>query len=152
MRARRRIRGFSLIELLAAVFILGVGLTSVSTLFVAGLISTRKAQRVSVALNAAQQQTERLRSAGFSGCSVDPDIWASEDGYTILEQNTDLTGRIGFAVPELPNGQGEMAIDFYDSGSGIYPNLKTVSVTVTWLGGGPTGGTTVLRTLIANRP
>jgi len=152
MRARRRIRGFSLIELLAAVFILGVGLTSVSTLFVAGLISTRKAQRVSVALNATQQHAERLRSAGFSGCIVDSDIWTSEDGYTILEQNADLTGRIGFGIPELPNGQGEISIEFYDGGSGVYPNLKTVSVSVTWLGGGPTGGSTVLRTLVANRP
>jgi len=138
--------------MMVVVFILAVGLTSVSALFIAGLVSGRKAERINAATNAVQQQLERLRSAGFSGCSVDPDIWTSEDGYTILEQNADLTGRIGFAVPELPNGQGEIAIDFYDSGSGVYPNLKSASVAVTWLGGGPTGGTTVLRTLIANRP
>ena len=149
---RRKTKGFSLVELLAAVFILGVGLTSVSTLFVAGLISSRKAQRISGAVNATQQQMERLRSAGFSGCAADPDIFKSEDGYSILEQHADLTGRIGFGVPDLPNGQGVIDIELYDSGAGVYPNLKDVTVTVTWSGGGPTSGTTVLQTLIANRP
>ncbi len=145
-------RGFSLIELLVVVFILAVGLTAVSGLFVAGSISTRKAQRISTALNAAQQQIERLRSAGFSGCAADPDIFTSADGYAILEQDTDMTGQIGFSVPALPDGQGVIDIAFYDSGSGHYPNLKDIAVTVTWIGGASTGGTTQLQTLIANRP
>lgn len=144
--------GFSLIELLVVVFILAVGLTAVSGLFVAGTISTRKAQRISTGLNAAQQQVERLRSAGFSGCLADPDIFTSADGYTILEQDTDMTGQIGFPVTSLPDGQGVIDIAFYDSGSGQYPNLKDITVTVTWTGGGPTGGTMQLQTLIANRP
>ena len=149
---RGNTHGFSLIELLVVVFILAVGLTAVSGLFVAGTISTRKAQRISTALNAAQQQVERLRSAGFSGCLADPDIFTSSDGYTILEQETDMTGQVGFSVPALPDGQGIIDIAFYDTGSGHYPNLKDATVTVTWTGGGPTGGVTQLQTLIANRP
>ena len=149
---RGNTRGFSLIELLVVVFILAVGLTAVSGLFVAGTISTRKAQRISTGLNAAQQQVERLRSAGFSGCTADPDVFTSSDGYAILEQQSDMTGQIGFSVPSLPDGQGVIDIDFYDSGSGQYPNLKDVTVTVTWTGGGSTGGTTQLQTLVANRP
>lgn len=149
---RSRARGFTLIEMLAVVFILAVGLTCVSALFVAGLVSSRKAERLSAATNAVQQQMERLRSAGFSGCVVDPDIFKSSDGYTINQQNDDGSGQIGFAVPDLPNGQGTVDIAFYDTGSGTYPNLKDVTVTVTWTGGKPTGGTTVFRTLIANRP
>ncbi|UCC68300.1 MAG: hypothetical protein JSV79_14545, partial [Armatimonadota bacterium] len=127
-------------------------LTSVSALFVAGTISTRKAERINTALNAAQQQVERLRSAGFSGCVADPEIFTSEDGYTILQQNPDMTGQIGFAVPELAGGQGTIDVAFYDSGTGVYPNLKDITVTVTWTGGAGTSGTTQLHTLIANRP
>jgi type II secretory pathway pseudopilin PulG len=138
--------------MLAVVFILAVGLTCVSALFVAGLVSGRKAERLSAATNAVQQQVERLRSAGFSGCSVDPDIFRSSDGYTIVQQNDDSTGQISFAVADLPNGQGTIDIAFYDTGSGTYPNLKDLTVTVTWTGGKPTGGTTTFRTLVANRP
>jgi prepilin-type N-terminal cleavage/methylation domain-containing protein len=149
---RRRSRGFSLIEVMVATFLLGVGLTGVAGLFMSGLYSSRKAERISIAANAAQKEVERLRSAGFSGCIVDPDIFTSEDGYSILEQHENKTGRIGFAVPDLPNGQGVTEIDYYNSASGYYPNLKDITVTVTWTGGGPTGGSTVLNALIANRP
>jgi len=150
MHTRRR--GFSLIELLVVIFILGVGLASVGALFVAGTISTRKAQRISAALNAAQQQVERMRSAGFSGCVVDPDVFTSSDGYTIIQQNPNLTGQMGFVVPDLPNAQGIIDIAFYSGSTGQYPNLKDVTVTVTWAGGASTGGSTRLQTLIANRP
>ena len=149
---KAKARGFSLIELLVVIFILAVGLTSVSALFVAGTISTRKAQRISAGTNAALQQLERLRSAGFAGCIADPEVFTPENGYTILEQNEDMTGQVGFAVPDLPNGQGVIDIAYYASGTGTYPNLKDVTITVTWTGGAGTGGTTRLQSLISNRP
>ncbi len=149
---RRSIRGFSLIELLAVVFILGVGLASVSMLFVAGTISSSKSRRMNTAVDSAQRQMERLRSAGFSGCIIDEDVFSATNGYTIVTQNPDATGQVSFNVSNLPNGYGTIDIADYDSGAGIYPNLKDVTVTVTWTGGGPTAGRTVLRTLIANRP
>jgi len=152
MLMTRRARGFTLIEMMVVVFILAVGLTSVSALFIAGVLSGRKAERINGATNSVQQQVERLRSAGFSGCTVDPEIFTSEDGYTIIQQNSDGTGRIGFSVPALPNGQGTIDIAYYDTGSGAYPNLKDITITVTWTGGKPTGGTTVFQTLVANRP
>jgi len=134
------------------VFILAVGLTSVSALFIAGLVSGRKAERLSAATNAVQQQVERLRSAGFSGCVTDADVFRAADGYTINIGSSDGTGQIGFAVPELPGGQGTIDIAFYNDGTGYYPNLKQLTITVSWTGGKPTGGTTVFETLIANRP
>jgi len=152
MMKTRRARGFTLIEMMVVVFILAVGLTSVSALFIAGLVSGRKAERINAATNAVRQQIERLRSAGFSGCSVDPDIFQSTDGYSIVQQNDDGTGQIGFVVPELPNGQGTIDIAYYDTGSGAYPNLKDITITVEWTGGKPTGGRTEFQTLIGNRP
>lgn len=152
MITRRQSGGFTLIEVMAVVFILAVGLTAVSGLFITGLVSTRKAERLNAATNAVQQQMERLRSAGFSACSVDHEIFTATDGYSILLQNLDGTGRLGFAVPDLPGATGTIDIAFYDPGSGCYPNLKDITVTVSWTGGKPTGGTTVMQTFLANRP
>lgn len=148
----RRARGFTLIELLAAVFVLAIGLTSVSMLFVAGIISNQKAERMSAAVNAAQRELERLHSAGFSGCIVDAEVFGSDEGYTIITQNTNKTGQIGFNIPNEPLMTGVIDIAYYTGSTGIYPNLKNVTVTVTSTGGGLTAGTTVMNTLIANRP
>ena len=149
---KRHNRGFSLIELMAAMFILAVGLTSVSMLFVAGVISSTKFRRMNTAVAAAQRQMERLRSAGFSGCIVDDEVFTPADGYTLIEANADGTGQIGFPVTGLPNGQGVIDIRHYSGATGIYPNLKDITVAVTWTGGGPTAGHAVLRAYIANRP
>jgi len=144
--------GFSLIELMAVILLLGIGLTSVSMLFVAGIISSSKSRRISIASDAAQKQMERIRSAGFSGCIVDDEVFTPAAGYTIIEQQADKTGRVGFTVDELPGTQGIIDIRTYDGGSGYYPNLKDVTVTVTWTGGRMTHGSTALRTLVANQP
>jgi len=152
MGRQHRSSGFSLIELLAVVFILGVGLTSVSMLFVAGIVSGSKSQRMSIATHAGQKQMEMIRSAGFAGCMVDPDVFPTSMGYTILEHHPTKEGRVGFLVAELPNGQGEIEIRPYHSATGYYPNLRTVTITITWGGGGVTKGRTKLQTFIANQP
>jgi len=152
MMMRSKTRGFSLVELLVATIILGLGLTSVSMLFVAGIISSQKAERLSTAVNAVQQQMERLRSAGFSGCVVDPEIYTSDEGYSIVQDNGDGTGVIGFSTSDLSNAQGTVTIDLYNSASGYYPNLKQVTVALAWVGGGVTAGSVSMTSLIANRP
>jgi prepilin-type N-terminal cleavage/methylation domain-containing protein len=151
-RRERRLAGFSLIELIVVIFILAVGLTSVASLFIAGIVSSRQAQRMSAAAYEAQRQMERVRSIGFNNCLVDPDIFTTADGYEILVVNADKTGIMGFPVPQLPEGQGQIEIEYYNPGAGIYANLKIVTITITWTGGKPTGGQTVLTSFIANRP
>jgi prepilin-type N-terminal cleavage/methylation domain-containing protein len=150
---KRRARGFSLIELLVVIVILGIGLTAIGALFIAGTISAAKSRRINTARNLAQKELERLRSAGFAGCIVDPDIFTAAEGYTIIQQHSDGTGSIGFPTAGLPPGsQGSITIAFYQSGAGYYPNLKDISVAVTWPGGGVTAGEVALHTLIANTP
>ena len=144
--------GFSLIELLVTVVLLAIGLVALSSLFVVGIISDMKAERIQVATNRARQELERVRSAGYSGALIHTDVFKPGDGYTIVEQNPDLTGAVGFTDPRLPASSGTVRIRYYDSGAGVYPNLKQVSVTLSWGGGRRTQGTVRSDTLLANRP
>ncbi len=150
-RERRR-AGFTLIELIVVIFILAVGLTSVASLFIAGIVSSRQAQRMSAATYEAQRQMERVRALGFDGCVIDPVVFTTAEGYEIAVVNPDLTGMVTFPVPQLPQGQGTLSIEYYDPGTGIWTRLKLISVTITWTGGDPTGGQTVLTSYIASRP
>lgn len=149
---RKSCQGFSLIELLASVVILGLALTAISVLFVGGIVSNQKALRISRATYLAQLEMERLRSAGYAGAVVDPLFFPSAKGYSILQQNENLTGTVGFTVTDLPQGQGTIDIDYFHAPTGYYPNLKTITATVTWQGGKPTRGRVVVQSLLANRP
>lgn len=57
--------GFTLLEILAALSILAIGLVSVLSLFPMGFQSTKRASEVSVASLYGQQQMETLLSRGF---------------------------------------------------------------------------------------
>jgi len=144
--------GFTLIELLVTIVLLAIGLVALSSLFVAGIISDMKAERIQVASNRVRQELERLRSAGYSGALIHTDIFKPLDGYSITQQSADLTGTVSFSEPALPDGAGTVDIHYYDSGAGIYPNLKTISVAMSWGGGRRTQGTVRATTLLANRP
>ncbi len=149
---RRQGRGFTLIEMLVVIFILAVGLTSVSALFVAGVISSRKAEHTSAAVNAARRELERMRGSGFAACTVNSPIFPAAEDYQVLTDNGDGTGELSFPVANLPHAQGRILLAYYDSPSGVYPNLKDITVTVTWTGGARTGGRVSLRTFIGNHP
>jgi prepilin-type N-terminal cleavage/methylation domain-containing protein len=144
--------GFTLIELLVTVVLLAIGLVALSSLFVVGIISDMKAERTQVATNRVRQELERLRSAGYSGALIHSDVFRAADGYSIVEQNADLTGCVSFSEASLPASAGAVDVRYYDSGAGIYPNLKRVSVTLSWGGGRRTQGAVRATTLLANRP
>jgi len=152
MRIPRRSGGFSLIELMVVIVLLGIGLVGVSAMFVSGVISDTKAERIARATNAAQRELERLRSAGFSGSIVDASVFPSSSGYTIVHQNADQTGTVSFPISGLPNGTGTITIAYYTGSNGVWPNLKQVSVTATWAGARRTQGSVAMITYIGNRP
>lgn len=145
-------RGFSLIELLAVILILALGLSAIAVLFTGAIVSNIKARRLNLAAEHAQQEMEKLRSGGFAAAVVDAEVFPSSKGYVILEQNPDRTGRVGFPVSDLPAGQGIIDIRYYVSPQGLYPNLKVVTVLAAWRGGSPTGGRVRLQTMLANHP
>jgi len=144
--------GFTLIELLVTTVLLALGLIALSTLFVAGIVSDIKAERIQMATNRARKELERMRSAGYSGALIDATVFKPADGYTITESHTDLTGVVSFTEPSLPSGAGTVEIRYYNPGTGIYANLKRVSVALSWGGGRRTQGSVYATTLIANRP
>jgi prepilin-type N-terminal cleavage/methylation domain-containing protein len=144
--------GFTLIELLVTTVLLALGLVALSSLFVAGIVSDMKAERIQIATNRMRQELERMRSAGYSGALIDATVFKPGDGYAITESHTDLTGVASFTEPSLPSGTGTVEIRFYNPGTGIYPNLKRVSVQLSWGGGRRTQGSVYACTLLANRP
>lgn len=151
-RLARTRSGFTLLELVVTIVLLVIGLVALSSLFVVGIISDVKAERIQVAANRVRQELERMRSAGYSGALIHTDVFKSGDGYTITEQNPDLTGAVSFTEARLPASSGTLEIRYYASGAGIYPNLKRVSVSLSWGGGRRTQGAVYASTLIANRP
>ena len=144
--------GFTLIELLVTIVILAVGLVALSSLFVVGIISDMKAERIQTGTDRVRQEIERLRSGGYSGALIHTDVFKPQDGYTITEAHPDLSGQVSFTESRLPASAGTVDIRYYDSGAGIYPNLKRVSVTLSWGGGRRTQGTVRASALLANRP
>jgi prepilin-type N-terminal cleavage/methylation domain-containing protein len=144
--------GFTLLELLVVVVILGIGLTALSGVFVSALVSDMKGERLATATYRAQEELERIRGAEFGNALVDSTIFPSSEGYTIIQQNANKTGVVGFSVPGLPGAIGRITIAYYQSPVGIYPNLKDIRVTITWGGGRQAQSSVVLGTLLGNRP
>lgn len=69
---RQRERGFSLIELVVALGLLGVGLIGVVRLFPVGLRASKRSEVISKATLLAQQQLEEVKTFGFDALIATP--------------------------------------------------------------------------------
>ena len=123
-RKKRRSAGFTLIEIMLAVFVLALtGLVFAATV-PTSQISRIKAAHTTYAINLAKQTIEEKRSAGYAG---------------LLAGTTEVT------VPaDLPGGSQTTTITQYST------NVKKVEVTIVWSGYRQVGGDITLSTLISD--
>ncbi len=145
--------GVTLIEVLVASVILGIGLVGVGSVVTYGVVSHRKSVNYTVAAERAVREMERIREAGYLGAEVNETLFPATT-YTILSST-----QVQFAVPELSNGVGYITVDEDSEAEATnpstgqpYSNLKRVRVELFWTGGGALSGSYSLSTLIANRP
>ena len=111
-RLRDNNSGFTLIEVLAAMLILSVGLLGIAAL-ITGIISSNKlSNRISTATVIAQDKMEQIRMTGYSGMPVS-DTTTTEDYNSIT--NYSLYNRVTFTEVANP-----------DAG------MKKITVTVSW--------------------
>lgn len=121
---RNRASGFTLVEVLLAVFVLALTALILAAAFPTAQISRIKAAHVSYAVDLSRQTMEEKRSAGYS---------------SLLAGTTEIT------VPaELPGGQQTTTISQYS------PHIKRIEVTITWSGYRRVGGSTTLATLVSD--
>ena len=143
----------TIIEVLAATAILGIGLVGVGSMVTYGVVSHRKSVNYTVAAERATQEIERVRDAGYLGAEIGTSLFPSPT-YTILSAT-----QAGFTVADLHNGQGTITIsqdseaEAVDPDTGSpYSNLKRVRVDISWGGARNLRGSYSASTLIANRP
>jgi prepilin-type N-terminal cleavage/methylation domain-containing protein len=129
IRTRRRSRGLTLIECLAATAVLAFGLLGVAGCLTAALLANQQASERELAVAIAQDTIEDMRSRGFGGVTAEAFPAASP-------------------VPELHSGSRAIAItDGYDGNW----RLKHVQVTVSWRVPGGSVRRVAVETVIGNR-
>jgi len=102
-------KGFSLIEVLIAIFILGVVSVTLISVFIYGFNVVFKTRQVSMATQIAQEEVELVRNMNYD------DILLLGSTYT------------HDSLSELVNGAGALSIE-----SGPGDDIKKLTVSVTW--------------------
>ncbi|MHB1458357.1 MAG: type IV pilus modification PilV family protein [Armatimonadota bacterium] len=116
-------QGFTLVEVLMAIFVLALSALMLSAIFPIAQTARIKGLHTTNAVNLAQKRIEELRSAGYSS----------------TEPSTTTAG-----VTELPNGVETISITQYIS------NVRKIEVSITWDGYRKVGGSVVLASFISD--
>ena len=150
---RSGIAGITLIEVMAATVITGIGLVGVGSIVTYGVVSHRKAVEYTVAAARATKEVERVREAGYLGAVADEALFPA-GSYTIIDSN-----QVSFAMDQLDDGLGYITIIEDAEAQAINPdtgqpygNMKQVWVHIFWDRPGSHTGSYSTATLISNRP
>ncbi len=108
-KRKKREEGFSLIEILIAMVILGIMLMTLISVFIYGYNVLSRTKQVALATQICQEEIERIRNLSFD---------------TILTLGTTFSND---KLASLSNGQGILALE--DS---VGTDIKKLTVSVTW--------------------
>ena len=149
IRRSRRSRGLSLVELVVASVIVGVGMVGMCQLYLASMWTYQKAHYMAIATQRAQYELEKTRSVGFAALTPDnatslvPGSYAS-GSYTAL-----TSGRgVQFTVADLPSGSGTITITKFRG----YNYLLLATIQITWGGMTKAQSPVSIITLISKAP
>jgi len=123
-RRASRIGGFSLIEVLVALFLLAATAMVFGVVYPSGARARTKAQYYSQALATAQRKIEDCRYTGYADLSIE--------------------GPTDTSITALPNGNLRYTVTQHAA------DIKRVDVVVTWQGYGGVGGTVRVSSLISD--
>ena len=139
----RTSRGLTLLECLAAVLILGLGLVGVVGSMTAALLSNQKASDMQLATAIAQGTIEEMRSLGFG--EVDYTSFPATCTKITVDP---VSGDPMDALAALRSATKTTVITTSYTGNA---KLKKVSVKVAWVGRNGKNSSVTLETIITNR-
>lgn len=121
--------GFTLIECLVAILIIGIGVIGVAGMFTCASLSEQKATYMAQARQAAEDALENARAGAYPVFS-------------------EPSGVVDIPTPGLPRATGQLAWEPYSSAAG--ESLKTVALNINWDWTGTTSGKYWVTTLVAS--
>jgi Tfp pilus assembly protein PilV len=136
--------GFTLFEVMMGVLLLSLTVTVFASLFPLSARLRTKSENVTRATTLAQQKIEQVRALSYADLEYDTLRVAN-----VIDSSPDTAPfsftQIDGLATKLPQGAGTLTI------SDPEPDLRQVSVTVTWGGVVANGNTITVSTLIANK-
>jgi len=116
-------RGFTLLEMMLVIILLGVGIFPLMQLFSSSVVQSSGTTKNNLAIHLAQQKIEQIKNISFSAIESTSEAVGSIQGYVDFSREAVV--------------------------SEVSPNLKDITVTVYW-GSGASSGSFSVRTYIAN--
>ena len=134
-------------ELLVSIFLLALGLVSLSQLYLSSMWAYQKARDMSVATQQAQYEMEKVRDLGVLNLMNGVDTTAYPTSvYTANAGNNGVT----FLVHALPGGTGSVVWTPYPTGATNNQYLQKVVIAITWTGARRALSTVNVTTLVTN--
>ncbi|MHB9130065.1 MAG: type IV pilus modification PilV family protein [Armatimonadota bacterium] len=145
---RRWQRGLTIVELLASIAILGIGLVALSQLYLAAMFTYQRSYYMSVATQRAQYEYEKVQNLGFYALANGPSAESYMPGeYTVLSPGPGVS----FNVDQLPKGRGTVTWSRFPANTQGNANQLRVVITVGWTGMKQAASDVQIISLIANK-